>query len=54
MFLAIPEDAIKCLNDETIGRDIANPEVRLHRNFPLFLSDFIFSINYGQSSARCR
>ncbi|CAD6198383.1 unnamed protein product [Caenorhabditis auriculariae] len=26
----IPEDALKCLNDTSLGKDMANPDVRLH------------------------
>uniref|UniRef100_A0A0M3ICW6 Histone deacetylase n=1 Tax=Ascaris lumbricoides TaxID=6252 RepID=A0A0M3ICW6_ASCLU len=28
----IPDDAIKCINNEQIARDIADPDVRLHRS----------------------
>uniref|UniRef100_A0A1I7XF39 Histone deacetylase n=1 Tax=Heterorhabditis bacteriophora TaxID=37862 RepID=A0A1I7XF39_HETBA len=26
----VPEDALKCLNDESLGKDMANPDIRLH------------------------
>lgn len=31
LILAIPDDAIKCLNDSTLLQDMANPDSRLHR-----------------------
>lgn len=39
----IPDDAIKCINNEQIARDIADPDVRLHRK-PIF-SKFVMGDN---------
>lgn len=33
LFSAVPEDALKVLNDSSLGQDMADPDVRLHRKF---------------------